>query len=204
MSYEANCPCGALLQVGDHAAGKKIKCPRCGELIAITPKEIEEEEIPVVSLGNTESIEPETSGERTPCPYCAENVLVTARICPCCQSPLGAGPENACMGCGSVNSAMITECRNCGENMIPGMVQPPPSSGLPTHNQRVAMVATGQSSLSFLDWILGLLLPFAGVILGIIYLTSGRSSRGWQILGLSLIGFAIRYGCMSSGSGPFG
>ncbi len=203
MSYEANCPCGAILQVGDHAAGKRIKCPRCGELISISPREIEEEEIPVVSLGNAESIEANASGERTPCPYCAENVLVTAKICPCCQSPLGPGPENTCMSCGSVNSAMITECRNCGKNMIPGMGEPPPSSEIPARPQRFTMVATNQDSLSFLDWIIALIFPIGGLIMGIIYFTSGRNSRGWHILGLALIGFALRYGCSMSGNSLF-
>ena len=93
MSYEAECPCGARLQVGDHAEGKRIKCPRCGELISIPRADEPEEAIPVVSLGENP---PEKGEDRNPCPYCAEMVLSHAKICPCCQSPLGTGPETPC------------------------------------------------------------------------------------------------------------
>ena len=193
MSYEAECPCGARLQVGDHAEGKRIKCPRCGELISIPRADEPEEAIPVVSLGENP---PEKGEDRNPCPYCAEMVLSHAKICPCCQSPLGTGPETPCPNCQSVNSSLITECRNCGKSMTPGTPFSPGPE--PAQGPRAAIMASSGNSLSILDWILGIFLPIVGIIMGMIYLTTGRSSRGWQILGLSIIGLVISFGCHGS------
>ena len=35
MPIEVQCPCGKTLNVGDDLAGRRVKCPVCGEILAV-------------------------------------------------------------------------------------------------------------------------------------------------------------------------
>lgn len=45
MPLSLSCPCGAKLNVPDTAAGKRVRCPKCGDPIAV-PADIDDEPVP--------------------------------------------------------------------------------------------------------------------------------------------------------------
>jgi hypothetical protein len=78
MAISVECPaCHKLLKARDETAGKRIKCPSCGGVLAVPASAIAAE--PVL---------PEEGGERRPCPVCGEEIAATARKCRFCGEVL--------------------------------------------------------------------------------------------------------------------
>lgn len=99
MPTTMKCPgCQTALRLRDDMAGKKIKCPRCGKIVAVPAEEIVELE--EVSEGDKITAELPRPGKarpsaaRTqPCPECGEPVALTARTCRHCQANLDDDEE---------------------------------------------------------------------------------------------------------------
>jgi hypothetical protein len=86
MSLVIACACGQKLKVRDEFAGKKVKCPKCGNvLIAPAPPPVEEE--PVELLEMIEEEKPPVKPRRV-CPFCAKPLSAKAARCPSCRRDL--------------------------------------------------------------------------------------------------------------------
>jgi predicted RNA-binding Zn-ribbon protein involved in translation (DUF1610 family) len=89
------------LRVREDMAGKRIKCPRCGQIVTVPADEavvVEE----VTEMPDEEKItaEPPTPKARAPrpqtrpCPECGERIAVTARKCRYCKADLSDEEED--------------------------------------------------------------------------------------------------------------
>jgi predicted Zn finger-like uncharacterized protein len=92
MATTLSCPgCQTPLRLREDLAGKKIKCPRCGQVITVPA-----EEIVMLEAVDDEKITSEpptlkTSSKKTatrPCPECGEAIAWTARTCRYCHARL--------------------------------------------------------------------------------------------------------------------
>jgi hypothetical protein len=103
---------------------------------------------------------PAPEENRVPCPYCAEMILKAARMCPHCKSHL-VGREAP---------------------PRPMMMRPRPPV-----RRSYAASSSSDDSLSAVDIVLGILFPCIGMIIGFVYLCSGRGARGGKLIGISLL-----------------
>lgn len=94
MPTTIDCQCGKKLKIPDHLAGKKVKCPGCGDIFAVpshpplSPLEpdvspVIEKPQPAVPVSS-----PSTNRAMTSCPFCGETVLAAAEKCEHCQEML--------------------------------------------------------------------------------------------------------------------
>jgi predicted RNA-binding Zn-ribbon protein involved in translation (DUF1610 family) len=95
MPIQVTCSCGKTLTAPDAAAGKRAKCPGCGQVITV-PAPIQEAEL----LGAAAAQDPygvaepspaaasaSAGGEqRQPCPECGEMIIVGAAKCRFCNA----------------------------------------------------------------------------------------------------------------------
>ena len=68
MPIALSCPCGKNLRVQDNLAGRRVKCPVCGEILEVAPATAQEEEI----VFNEISSSPRPVQPETPPPVAAE------------------------------------------------------------------------------------------------------------------------------------
>ncbi len=91
MSATMNCPgCQTPLRVRDEMAGKKIKCPRCAQVVTVPALEVQTlEEVSSAEEITADPPAPKSTKEPAgtrPCPACGERISVTARRCRHCQA----------------------------------------------------------------------------------------------------------------------
>jgi LSD1 subclass zinc finger protein len=91
MPTTMSCPgCQTPLRLREDMGGKKIKCPRCGQVITVPAEEIvmleavEDEEVATEPL-----LKPQNESVATrSCPECGERIAWTARTCRHCHAEL--------------------------------------------------------------------------------------------------------------------
>jgi predicted RNA-binding Zn-ribbon protein involved in translation (DUF1610 family) len=119
-----NCPgCQTPLRLREDLAGKKIKCPRCGQVVTVPA----EEGVVVAEATGTDEITADPPKAKTkpkagsaatrPCPECGEPVALTASKCRHCKAPLdedddedrdAARPKyKACPRCGETGAKRV-------------------------------------------------------------------------------------------------
>lgn len=99
MPVVARCPCGSNLKVKDALAGKKVKCPKCGEGVLV----------PAGDEGPSE------------CPSCQEPLAEDAVVCIACGYDLRTGKKVQaakkkkliCENCGLKIEAGLNRCPYC-------------------------------------------------------------------------------------------
>jgi len=81
MSVFLTCPtCGSRSKAPDGAAGRRVKCPKCGAILQVgNPAGTS---LPPVR--QPDSARAEGQPERRECPYCSETIMATARKCKHC------------------------------------------------------------------------------------------------------------------------
>ena len=71
MSIKATCTCGAEFKVKPELAGKRVKCPKCGDTFAVPKPQTAEPRIRVTcQCGKAVKAERELAGKRVKCPGC--------------------------------------------------------------------------------------------------------------------------------------
>ena len=101
MATTLNCPgCQTPLRVREDMAGKKIKCPRCGQVVTVPADEpvVLEEVTEATGAEKITADPPASKGPRSkaatrPCPECGERIPVTARTCRYCKADLDDDDE---------------------------------------------------------------------------------------------------------------
>jgi len=86
--------CGKTLSAPDNAAGKKAKCPFCGEIMTVPETVLDAEAVgvgvagPSGGLGQTTTPPSPAAGSqaRQPCPECGEMIVVGAAKCRFCNA----------------------------------------------------------------------------------------------------------------------
>lgn len=74
------CDCGAKLRVKDELAGKKGKCPKCGQIIALVQQDLQIDDTPVTQVS------PSSDGgtEKRVCPGCGARIPSLSFSCEFC------------------------------------------------------------------------------------------------------------------------
>ncbi len=122
MPTKMDCPgCQTSLRLRDDMAGKKIKCPRCGKVVAVPAEEV----VMLEEVGDDAiTAEPPASSKAKkknittrPCPECGEPVAMTARGCSHCKAILDddeeedRGPRRSkykpCPSCGATGAKRV-------------------------------------------------------------------------------------------------
>lgn len=99
MTINFSCDhCGKTLSTSDEKAGRKAKCPGCGEFIVVPAPDLDSDvesaaeeptegdfgELPSISTSSRRS----AGSRKIPCPMCGEQVAASARQCEFCGEPI--------------------------------------------------------------------------------------------------------------------
>jgi predicted Zn finger-like uncharacterized protein len=114
MQTTMQCPsCQTTLRLREDLAGKKIKCPRCAQVVQVPAAE----DVVVAEATSGDEITDKPSAPRSkskagtstrPCPECGEPVAVTARKCRHCKAVLDEEDERD-------RRPQYKPCPRCGE-----------------------------------------------------------------------------------------
>jgi predicted RNA-binding Zn-ribbon protein involved in translation (DUF1610 family) len=126
MATTMNCPgCRTPLRLRDDLAGKKIKCPRCGQILTVPA----EEAVMLEAVDDDESTaEPppprarKAASATRPCPECGEPIALRATTCRHCRAILDEEEDEdddedrsrqrsrykACPRCGAEGATRVT------------------------------------------------------------------------------------------------
>ncbi|HET6425712.1 MAG TPA: zinc ribbon domain-containing protein [Planctomycetaceae bacterium] len=94
MTIQFNCEiCGKSLSTSDDKAGRKAKCPGCGEMLVVPQLEGAATEDELMPLADDEeeglpATPRRKAGGKVACPMCGEKVSATATKCKFCGEPL--------------------------------------------------------------------------------------------------------------------
>jgi predicted RNA-binding Zn-ribbon protein involved in translation (DUF1610 family) len=95
VPIKVSCSCGKTLTAPDTAAGKKAKCPSCGQVIVVPAAVQETEPVGIAAAGPPGVPPAQTSGPpspaaegetRQPCPECGEMIVKGAAKCHFCNA----------------------------------------------------------------------------------------------------------------------
>ncbi len=95
MSIQIRCKnCDSKLKAPDSAIGRKAKCPKCKSLLVISDDHIRKDMlVPKTDVSKVVVRRPIPCNKK--CPYCSEEVLVTAKKCKHCGEILDAALRSA-------------------------------------------------------------------------------------------------------------
>ncbi len=158
MSIEVSCQsCGKVLKAKDSAAGKKARCPECGDTIHIPEAVYDAEEDWGDDYGDDQygfsddeisDAPADYDANRKPCPMCGEMIVTDA-----------------------------AKCRYCGEVF---------DSRLKKQRKSRASASSDDSDLSTAEWVVAILCSGIGCICGIVWMIQGKP-KGAKMLGVSIL-----------------
>jgi DNA-directed RNA polymerase subunit M/transcription elongation factor TFIIS len=183
--------CGTRLKGPDHAAGTRIRCPKCGYAIRVPEKVYEAEPI-------AEEFPPQVdpyADDESDSPYGLEGG----------DSPYGVTEpaeerRKPCPMCGEMIVASAAKCRFCGEILDPKLKKVKAKKSKSKKNY-----SSDDDDLSTTDIVLCMLCPGIGCIGGVIYMIQGKG-KGVKALGISIVASVvwsfIRYAMNQGQDGP--
>ena len=90
MSIKATCTCGAEFNVKPELAGKRVKCPKCGDTFAVPKPQTAESRIRVTcQCGKAVKAKRELAGKRVKCPACGQALDIPTPTVKAAQRPSG-------------------------------------------------------------------------------------------------------------------
>lgn len=178
------CPCGAKLAVSSTASGRKVKCPKCGQVLALRSEATASRPSPATP-SRSDPAAPSTTAPPVP---------------PSTEAAPGPGPRH-CPSCSAGLAAEAVLCVQCGYDTRLGRVREGPQIDRPPPKPKRAkpkpVKPASRASSATGSYVLGVVLSGAGALLGailwtVIALVSGYEI-GWIAWGL---GFAAGVGML--------
>lgn len=187
MSITAQCECGKTFKVKDEHAGKKGKCPDCGSIVLIPFPEEAPLDIDEVNWDAMNDLE--AKGTPQASPGRLERQYAPAPPPPPMAPPMAVAMEGraTCPTCSQIISARALKCEFCGTAFHSGFARQKTLS-YATPSGRGSDVDRG---LTGMDWVLIIVCPGIGFIVGIVRVCMGR---GATLLIASFIASAIYTG----------
>jgi predicted RNA-binding Zn-ribbon protein involved in translation (DUF1610 family) len=211
MPIRAECEsCGKVLNAKDDAAGRRIKCPDCGEPISVPggrrkkgarkksarrrPEPEGEPDLSNLDFGRLAAMERrgESLGQGTieECVSCGEPVGDLTEECPHCGEPhveLKRIKKGAARRKAAAQNTVIVEDKRDFEKM----------ARRDGHRGRKSAGSnsgdTSGDGLTAGDWVICIIFSGIGPILGIVRMAKGES-RGWKMLVISIISDVAKAG----------
>jgi predicted RNA-binding Zn-ribbon protein involved in translation (DUF1610 family) len=163
VAISCTCPsCGKKLKAPDSAAGKKAKCPQCGNPV----------QIPAEKIYDAEEVADDEAEAPPEDEYGFQNVSQEEGI---------AGPaepdRRPCPMCGEMIAAAAVKCRYCGEIL---------DETLKKRKKKRSRGGGDDESLTPGDWVFCILCGGIACIFGIVYAIQGKP-KGLKMVGVSLL-----------------
>lgn len=173
MPISCECPsCGKRLKAPDSAAGKRAKCPQCGNPVEIPAEKIYDAE--EVSDSADDPSAADSAGEYSDNEYGLERRETEDQD----ESP-AEDDRRPCPMCGEMIAPAAVKCRFCGEVFDQKV------------KRKMELKKKGlteeDANLSSADWVLGIVCANIGCIMSIVYIIQGKP-KGMKMLGVSLLG----------------
>jgi hypothetical protein len=227
MSIVVSCDCGKQFKVKDEYAGKKGKCTGCGKGFVVPGGVKKAAPAVTAASGKPPAMKPAPVKVKAPPPpppaaepafpdwdalqelettgevQADEPVTAASARLPLEEkaAPPRVPQQKACPFCGSMISSFAIICPDCGTNLKLGGKAP--KAGSSKSRGGGGGGGVDFSEMSGLDWVIALLCPGIGVIVGIIRIIRGRPS-GAPLLIISvivnLVGGAIKIALMNAHS----
>ncbi len=166
MPISCQCPaCGKRLKAPDSAAGKRARCPQCGEPVPIPAERVyDAEEVVEEGEGGAEGVSDDEYG--------FQNVKEEEGI---------AGPaepeRRPCPMCGEMIPVAALKCRFCGEDL---------DETLKRKKKKKSWASADDENLTPGDWVFCILCSGIACIFGIVYAVQGKP-KGLKMVGVSLL-----------------
>ena len=165
MPIKVTCnSCGKSLKAKDSAAGKKVKCPQCGDPMTIPEAVYDAEEVGGEEYSDDYGYEDDDYG------YDDQYDLGDAVA----SAPAGE-KRKPCPACGEMIIDTAVKCRFCGEIFDASLKKKSRKSSNNTDDD----MTTG-------DWVVAILCSGIGCIAGVIWMIQGKP-KGAKMLGVSLL-----------------
>lgn len=187
--------CGKKINAGDAFAGKSAKCPGCGGVVQVPaasepppaasggfgnfPAPNEPPQFGAQNFGPPPSVGPASPGGSIGPPPGGVFDAEDFSAAPSSAAPSAGDERRPCPACGEMIMQTAAKCRFCGEIFDSTLRR--------TSNKRNGK----DDPMTGLDWFLVILCGGIGCIVGIVYMTQGKS-KGGKMIGLS-IAFSIAW-----------
>ena len=171
MSIVARCQCGKSFKVKDEYAGKKGKCPDCGQVVVIPkatrptapgaaaaasakPKPAAPKRRPADTGGFDldDLSELEHTGTVLP-----DEPVDAPAASPPTRAPAAPARQKACPACGKIISSFARVCEHCGAAVVPGAtaagVAPP----------RKGQAVSSGDAMTVVDWLMVIFCPLIAI-----------------------------------------
>lgn len=172
MSIKTKCgECGKTLTAQDSAAGKRAKCPQCGAVVQI-PSVVD-------AVDAEDASEPAEEEEDwgVPAPPPRRGAASSSGG----ASAGGTDARKPCPACGEMIVATAAKCRFCGEIFDASLKRQEAKK----NKKESRSYSSGDDDMTPVDWVLAILCPGIGCILGIVRVCTGKGSGG-KMIGVSV------------------
>lgn len=173
MPIKVTCnSCGKSLKAKDSAAGKRVKCPQCGDPITIPEAVYEAEEV-----GNGDSEYDDDYGDDYG--YGDDQYDLGDDVA---NAP-AAERRKPCPACGEMIVDKAVKCRFCGEIF---------DASLKKKSRNRKGGGGDDEDLTTGDWVVAILCSGIGCIAGVVWMIQGKPKGGKMIVASVVAGIVIR------------
>ncbi len=179
MAIDVTCQaCGKTVRAKDSMAGKKAKCPQCGEIMQIPDAGIvdavddySDDDADDYSEDQYDDAYAEAEPPEYN-PYASEGAAL----------PSGDS-RKPCPMCGEMIKSSAAKCRYCGEIFDPTLKK--------TAKSKRGGSSDADANMTTGDWVVAVLCSGIGCIVGVVWMIQGKP-KGVKMLGVSF-GFAVMW-----------
>jgi len=177
VSIKVTCgSCGKQLRAKEESAGKKVKCPGCGDILIIPEGVYDAVEEGADAYADDYGDDPYGNDSYDDNPYADDGMGSYGSDV---GSPGGGGATKPCPMCGEMIKPKAPKCRYCGEIFDAKLKKKAKSKG-------------DDENPNVWEWLLAIFCGGIGCIVGIVYAVQGKP-KGGKMIGVSLLmGFVWR------------